>query len=147
MEKRENYKKIIRNAKKVKSILEKSKMRPEILNSMNYIIENYTIDDEINTWLYKYCNIKELPFQPLYDTIYEPTKITSFDRHYLEILVKNRIENWNVEYERITAHWQYDYSISVQKDKGRYNREYKGCWNWYYYLLLDHETAMFYEKD
>jgi hypothetical protein len=49
MEKRENYKKIIRNAKKVKSILEKSKMRPEILNSMNYIIENYTIDDEINT--------------------------------------------------------------------------------------------------
>ena len=146
MDKKANYEKIIKNAKKVKKILEKSKMRPEILQSMNFIIKNYTLDDEINTWLYRYCDEKNIHFQPLYDTIYPPVKITTFDRIYLE-LVKKRIENWNVENERLTEYWQYDYSICVNKDKGRYNREYKGCWNWYYYLLLDHETAMFYEKD
>lgn len=37
MDKKANYEKIIKNAKKVKKILEKSKMRPEILQSMNFL--------------------------------------------------------------------------------------------------------------
>ncbi|MBP3784428.1 MAG: hypothetical protein J6I68_14380 [Butyrivibrio sp.] len=43
----------------------------------------------------------------------------------------------------------YDNSFSYEPDKNHafYREEYRGCGNGYYYLALDGNTAVFYEKD
>jgi len=144
---KKDYKKNIANAKKIKKILEKSWMRTNILESVNFIIENYKLDDEINLkyWLYDFCSKNNISHLNSYDWIFAPVKIKTFSESYLQ-LVKKWIESWNAD-ERLTRRWSYDYSIHINWNKWRYNREYRNCWNWYYYLMLDHETALFYEKD
>lgn len=139
-----NYMRNIKNAKKVKKLLEKSWMRPKLLNSCNYIIKNYKLEDE-ETWLWEFCNKNKIGHISCYNCVYEPIKVTNFSEPYLQ-LVKKRIENWNAD-ERLTSKWKYDYSIHIDWKKWWYNREYKWCGNGYYYLLLDHEHALFYEKD
>ena len=142
-----NYKKTIANAKKVKKILKKSWMRPDILNACNYIIDNYKLEDAENLkyWLYDFCSLHNINHLSGYDGIFTPIKIDTFSKPYLE-LVQKWIENWNAD-ERLTRRGAYDYTIHIEWNKGRYSREYKWCGNGYYYLLLDHETALFYEKD
>jgi hypothetical protein len=44
-----HYNTVIRNCKKIKRILEKSGLWENILESCNYIINNYTLEDEIET--------------------------------------------------------------------------------------------------
>jgi hypothetical protein len=43
---RKAYERNIKNAKMIKKKLEKSGMRPELLKSINYIIDNYKLEDE-----------------------------------------------------------------------------------------------------
>jgi len=144
---KKDYKKNIVNAKKIKKILEKSWLRTDILESVNFIIQNYKLDDEINLkyWLYDFCSINHISHLSWYDWIFAPIKITTFSESYLW-LVKKWIESWNAD-ERLTRRWKFDYSIHVDWKQARYSREYRYCWNWYYYLLLDYDTALFYEKD
>lgn len=44
-----HYNAIIKNCKKIKKVLEKSGLWEDILNSCNYIINNYKFEDEIET--------------------------------------------------------------------------------------------------
>ena len=46
-----HYNAIIQNCKKIKRILEKSWLWTDILESCNYIINNYKLEDEIETWI------------------------------------------------------------------------------------------------
>jgi hypothetical protein len=142
-----DYNKNIKNAKKVKKILEKSWMRTDLLESVDFIIKNYRLDDEVKLkyWLYDFCSIHHINHVSGYDGIFSPVKIKTFSGPYLQ-MVKKWIENWNAD-ERLTKRWTYDYSIHITWNKWWYSREYRWCWNWYYYLMLDHETALFYEKD
>lgn len=141
-----HYNTIIRNCKKIKKVLEKSWLWEDILNSCNYIINNYTLEDEIETWIYDYCNKNKIAQLSMSNHVWSPSKITSFTSYQLQ-KVKEAIEEKR-EYRDYT-YWNFDFSIHTQEwwKKARYNREYKCCGNGYYYLLLDYNTALFYEKD
>lgn len=142
---RKAYERNIKNAKMIKKKLEKSGMRPELLKSINYIIDNYKLEDEAELWIYDYCNREKIHHPSMMGCISRPFKIKSFNDLELWI-VKKWIENWCVD--RMYKYGTFDYSISVSgKEKAFYNAEYKGCGNWHYYLMLDHETAMWYEDD
>lgn len=141
-----HYNAIIKNCKKIKKILEKSWLWTDILESCKYIINNYTLKDELETWIYDYCWKNNISRLSMNDHVYEPSKITSFCERQLE-KVKKALED-KIEY-RDYRYWNFDYSISTQEwwKKARYSREYQNCWNWYYYLLLDYNHALFYEQD
>lgn len=141
-----HYNTIIKNCKSIKRILEKSWLREEVLKSCNYIINNYKLEDELETWIYDYCSKNHIDHLSMNDHIYWPCKITSFSDWRLQ-LVKKALEEKR-DYKDYN-YWNFDYSIHTQEwwKKARYSREYKCCWNWYYYLLLDYNHAMFYEQD
>jgi len=141
-----HYNAIIQNCKKIKRILEKSWLWTDILESCSYIINNYKLEDEIETWIYDYCWKNNISRLSMSNHVSSPTKITSFMDWQLQ-KVKNALEE-KKEYRDYT-YWNFDYSISTQEwwKKAWYSREYKCCWNWYYYLLLDYNHALFYEQD
>lgn len=140
------YKNNIKNAKAVKKILEKSGLNPTYLKKINWILENYTLEIEKTQWLYEFCRDHWVYGM---DYISKPQKITAFTKPYLEI-VKKRLENWVDDY--LHEYWKFDYTIHTSVDEywnpvGRYSREYKGCGNWYYSILLNYDTHLFIEKD
>ena len=141
-----HYNTIIKNCKSIKRILEKSWLRDNILESCNYIIKNYKMKDELETWIYDYCNQHKIDHLSMNDHVYWPSKITSFTERQLE-KVKKALEE-KTEYRDYTC-WNFDFSISTQEGwkKAWYSREYHWCWNGYYYLLLDYNHALFYEQD
>lgn len=141
-----HYNTIIRNCKKIKNILKKSWLWENILNSCNYIINNYTLRDELETGIYDYCNNHKIDHLSMNDHVYWPSKITSFTKRQLE-KVKEALKE--KKFYRDRTYWNFDFSIETQEWGRRawYSREYKCCWNGYYYLLLDYNTALFYEKD
>lgn len=141
-----HYNTVIRNCKKIKRILEKSWLWEDILESCIYIINNYTLEDEIETWLWEYCSKNNISKLSGYDHVNCPSKITSFNKRQLQ-KVKEALEEKR-EYRDYT-YWNFDFSISTEEwgKRAWYSREYKGCGNGYYYLLLDYNTALFYEKD
>lgn len=140
------YNKNIKNAKAIKRCLEKSWMRPELLKNINYFLENYKLEDEINEWVYDFCSKNHIHLTTLC-CLHAPFKIKSFWKEYLD-LIKKEYESWkNDVYYR---HWRnYDFSISTntQEKKSWYSREYIWCANWYYYLMLSHDTAYLYDID
>ena len=143
---KKSYNKNIRNAKSIKKILEKSWLWANLLDSVNYIIDNYTLDDEVNTGLWDYCHEHKITTLSWYDCISRPFKIKSFSKEYLE-LIKKQYDAWVKDH--YYTYWSYDYSIATDPEskKAWYSAEYKWCWNWHYYLMLDWDTAMFYEDD
>ena len=141
------YKKLIANAKAVKKCLEKSWMWENILDSVNYILENYTYETYLeNKDLWKYCREKWISTIWGYGWIYKPFKIKSFRPQYLE-LIKKQYDEWIKD--SYFTYWSYDYSISTDPEnkKAWYSAEYKWCGNWHYYIMLDWDTALFMEDD
>ena len=139
------YKRDIDNAKRVQKVLKKSWMRDNILKSVNYIVDNYTLEDSINTWLWEYCHNNGISsFGCGY--IARPFKIKSFRPHYLELIKKQYDAGIKDHY---FTYWSYDYSISTDPEnkKARYSAEYKWCGNGHYYIMLDWDTALFMEDD
>lgn len=141
-----SYKKLMANAKAVQKKLQQSWLWDNLLRSVTYILDNYTLQDHIDKWVYDYCNEHNISHLSGNDRIYRPFKIRSFRDYQLQ-KVKAALDNWE-DYSNY-AYGAYDYSIhanGIQK-KGWYSAEYKGCGNWHYYILLDYDTALFYEDD
>lgn len=139
------YQRDIDNAKRVQKVLKKSWMWNNFLESVNYIIDNYTLEDSIDKWLRDYCHENKITsFSCGY--IARPFKIKSFREWELQ-KVKNALDE-GAEYSDYT-YGSYDYSIHVngKEKKGRYSAEYKWCGNGHYYILLDYDTALFLEDD
>ena len=88
-----HYNAIIQNCKKIKRILEKSWLWTDILESCNYIINNYKLEDEIETWIYDYCWKNNISRLSMNDHVYWPSKITSFMDWQLQ-KVKKALDNW-----------------------------------------------------
>lgn len=140
------YKKLIANAKAIKKCLEKSWMWENMLKSVNYIIDNYSFETYQTKNLWDFCHENEISTPSGYDHIFKPFKIKSFSRSYLE-LIKKQYDEWIKDH--YFTYWSYDYSISTDPEnkKAWYSAEYKWCWNWHYYIMLDWDTALFMEDD
>lgn len=140
------YKHHMANARSIKKHLEKSWMRSEVLEAVNQIIDKFTLNDYIEEWLYDRCNRNHVKHISMNDWISKPIKIKSFSPEYLE-LIKRQYEA-GIE-DSYYTYWSYDYSIHTDphNKKAWYNREYKWCWNGYYYLMVDLDTAFLYEID
>ena len=48
---------------------------------------------------------------------------------------------------RIEVTYDVSFEYNAERNKAWYSEEYRGCLNGYYYIALDHNTAMFIEKD
>lgn len=144
-----DYNNNIKNAKAIRNCLKKSWMRAELIDWLDFIINNYKLENEMNEWIYDFCSKNHIgnTFVCMWK-IYKPMKITTFSNFRLDC-VKNALENW-VDCH-FNNYWNFDYSLEVQhKDwqkRWRYSREYHCCWNWRYYLLVDYNKAVFCEKD
>lgn len=143
---KKSYKKLMANAKAVKKCLEKSWMWENLLKSVNYILENYSFQDYLDKELWDYCHEHGISQLSGNSWIYRPFKIKSFRPAKLEF-IKQQYEAWIPDH--YFAYGSYDYSISTcpQDKKAWYSAEYKWCGNGHYYVMLDWDTALFYEDD
>ena len=145
-----SYKKLIRNAKSIKKILEKSWLWEDKLESLNFILNNYTLDDHIKTWIYDYCSKNRISHLSSTDFIHRPFTIKAISENKL-LEWKKAIEEKSIyhtwRYAGYYDKYDYSYQINGLQKTGTYSAEYKGCWNWHYYMLLDRNKAVFYEDD
>lgn len=140
------YNKNIKNAKSIKRLLEKSWLRPSLLENITFFVDNYKLENEINEGVYDFCNKNHIHLTTL-SWISRPFKITSFSKNYLE-MIKKDFENWkNDTYYNYGRNYDFSISINPQEKKAWYSREYKGCANWYYYIMLNNDTAYLYDID
>lgn len=51
------------------------------------------------------------------------------------------------EFEQVPNYYDVSVSYDPERMTGSYSEEYRGYGNGHYYLLLDHEHALFYEDD
>jgi hypothetical protein len=75
--------------------------------------------------------------------------------YYLALINKLWEDNVDLANKQDSIHWKgdYDYTYSIGYDdngkptKGRFSKEYKGCGNGHYYILVDKTHASFHEID
>lgn len=150
-EKEKQYKKVINNAKKIKNILLESWLWSSLIPNLDSVLMNIDFH-KFNNGIYEWGQSHWLGYA-LTDALCWTWPIKQ-DRFPIE-RIKNSIEkikNWEIESDRDYDYWQFDYSMSLCKEKDWeikwfYSREYKGCGNWYYYYLLSPEYILFAERD
>lgn len=106
--------------------------------------------DELDN-LRKPCAIKSIPFP-------KKDRDSGLIRTAIQNVIKNRSPHSGmpVEQSYIGLSWRsprYDHDARVRWENGKdepcgyYSEEYHNCGNGYYWILLDHQHAMFVEKD
>lgn len=144
----EQYKANMQNLKAIRNCLKKSWMWKECLKNIENMISNFTFEEFVNEWLWEASHKYSCSWLCGMWTFNKPFKIKWrrwLDRVKTAVENKENFRDWS--YER-----RYDKSIDVELWKnwdlrGWYSREYHGCWNGYYYMLLDWDTAVYLEKD
>lgn len=116
-------------------------------NSKKYVLEEY-LKKGITSfvfWNFTYYIAEGTNIKGWFGLIeYRLSKI-NYPNTKLIAEIQGAIENK----EEIRVSWvgKFDYSVSVKPDGGFYNREYHGCGNGYYYILLNAKEALFVERD
>lgn len=139
-----------RHAKTICKYLANSWLWTNIYETCKFICENYTFEDEINWGLATFLKENNKSSVLLSDNwvfIHKPFKVKSFHSYQIDAF-KKAIEEKRGWY-RDRHYWAYDFSLELSDDckRARYSAEYHNCWNWYYYIMLDWEHAVFVEKD
>ena len=154
------YKRVIKRAKKIEKMLEKSGLWVRYKKMLHTFLYERNEEEQkaiINIALdyQKKFNGKDDIFDRMIfeslakDRCFKTINWLSYDKEEYGKLLEERIKN--KEDFKYSWHKGYDNRLEVVNINGMflgyYSEEYTGCLNGYYYILLDAKHALFCEKD